>query len=50
MSEINPENKCASLFSNIKYRDDALEYMYKMQMDLQTIVADKQRRYYFRLE
>tara|TARA_R110001606_G_scaffold134259_3_gene270627 strand:- start:3041 stop:3718 length:678 start_codon:yes stop_codon:yes gene_type:complete len=41
MSELNPENLCADLLENNVYKKDALNYMMKMQYDLQKFVADK---------
>ncbi len=43
MSKINPENLCADLLEKNEYRDDALNYMMKMQYDLQKFVAEKRK-------
>lgn len=41
MSNINPDNSCASLIKNYEYRTDALQYMFLMQRRLQEYVASK---------
>jgi len=41
MSKINPENKCADIFEEVPFENDALNIMFKMQNDLQTMYGEK---------